>query len=108
MKKKQDQIEILVQDGANNILSLIKEYISKNAIDTSPVVFVEELQTRIREEVNAPLYEFREAMETRDDNPLALGFAENMFDVMEALTQNGTIEDEHLQEILVTGQTSAN
>ncbi len=108
MKKKQDQIEILVQDGANNILSLIKEYISKNAIDKSPVVFVEELQTRIREEVNASLYEFIEAMETRDDNQLALEFAENIFDVMEALTQNGNIEDKHLQEILVTGQTSAN
>ena len=108
MKKKQDQIEILVQDGANNILSLIKEYISKNAIDKSPVVFVEELQTRIREEVNASLYEFIEAMEIRDDNQLALEFAENIFDVMEALTQNGNIEDKHLQEILVTGQTSAN
>lgn len=108
MKKRQEPIDILVQEGAENILTLVKEYISKNTIGKSPVVFVAELQEKIREEVNTSLYDFIDAIEVKEDTQLALEFAEDIFDFMEVLSQDGNIEEKHLQEILVTGQTSAN
>lgn len=108
MSKKQDEMDNLVKEGTVNLINLIKEYISKNSTGSSPVVFAKEFQEKIREEVNASLYDFVEALENKEDTQLTLEFAENMFDVMDALTNNSNIEDKHLQEILVTGQTSAN
>lgn len=106
MSKKEDEITNLAKEGALNLIELIKEYKMKNNGKSSLKAFTQTFQARITEEIDAALKDFIESVESREDNQLSLEFATDIFDVMDALTNDADISATQLQEVLVSGQSS--